>query len=47
MARVVMYSSYLCAFCWMAKTMLKNEGGPVRVEGGADDYGVEAAGEEL
>jgi glutaredoxin-related protein len=26
MARVVMYSSYLCAFCWMAKAMLKKKG---------------------
>ncbi len=26
MAGVVMYSSYLCVFCWLAKAMLKKKG---------------------
>ena len=33
MARVVMYSSYLCAFCWVAKAMLKKKGVEYELKG--------------
>ena len=34
MARVVMYSSYLCVYCWMAKVMLRRKGVEYEVRGG-------------
>ena len=33
MAGVVMYSSYLCVFCWIAKAMLKKKGVQYELKG--------------
>jgi len=33
MAKVVMYSSYLCVYCWMAKAMLSRKGVEYEVRG--------------